>query len=169
MPKWVLQGAAEMRKKEPKATGVEVFLTGATSFPGSFILQLLTSSDLVSKVHCVVVQADDLHSLPPSNEKVVVHTGSLRSPALGLTEAETRTLEERIGVIVHTGANGHCLNRYLSVRAPNVHSTRFLASLAIPRGVPIRNLSASRVGLLSGTAAPLPMSMAGFRPLTDGS
>ncbi|KAK1749891.1 polyketide synthetase [Echria macrotheca] len=177
VPAWVYEGPEEELDEKGRTLsangegrGVQVLLTGATSFLGGFILQSLCARDSVTKVHCIAVPADELQNLPPcTSEKAIVYTGSLRSPTLGLTEDERRTLKESIDVVIHAGATGHCLNTYSSVRIPNVHATHFLASLAIPRHVPFLYLSASRVGLLSGKAAPLPASVARFQPPTDGS
>ena len=147
--------------------GIEVLMTGATSFLGGFLLRSLVQFAIVSKVHCVAVLADDQHKLY-QDEKVKCYTGSLLSPTLGLNTAECKHLAETVHVIIHAGASGHCLNTYASLRTPNLLSTHFLASLALSRSVPLLFLSSNRVVLLSGTTAPPPCSVAAFPPATDG-
>jgi len=177
VPDWVLQDASvdgyHTRNNKPpkhKTIGIEVLLTGATSFLGSVILHSLTTNTSISKIHCVAISPDEAHLIPSDDDnKITTYTGTLLSPTLGLTPSETSTLPTTIDVIIHAGANGHCLNKYSSLRVPNVHSTRFLASLAVPNQIPLLLLSTSRVALLSGTTTPLPASVAKYRPPTDGS
>lgn len=148
--------------------GIEILLTGATSFLGSHLLRSFIASSSVKTVHCVTVPADEQASLPQDNTKVVYYNGSLLSPSLGLTTQECITLEQTVQVIVHVGAHGHCLNRFDSLRVPNLHSLHFLASLALPRSVPFLFLSSSRVVHLSGNTAPIPGSMKSTTPAADG-
>nr|A0A0N7D483.1 RecName: Full=Polyketide synthase-related protein Dhc1; AltName: Full=Dehydrocurvularin biosynthesis protein 1 [Alternaria cinerariae]AKQ49199.1 putative PKS-NRPKS [Alternaria cinerariae] len=148
--------------------GTEVLLTGATSFLGSHLLRSLLSSPRVKKVHCVAVPADEQATLFSHDTRIVCYSGTLLSPTLGVTPQERRTLEQSVHVIVHAGAHGHCLNRFDSLRAPNLQSLHFLATLALPRCVTILFLSSSRVVLLSGDTAPAPASMRSYPPAVDG-
>ncbi|KAG6360409.1 hypothetical protein INS49_011469 [Diaporthe citri] len=147
--------------------GIEVLLTGATSFLGGHLLDSLLQSAAVSKVHCIAVPGDDQATLP-QNTKISCYTGSLLSPMLGLTPAERKKLQQTIHVVLHAGANGHCLNHFDSLRAPNLESLHTLASLALPRSVPILFLSSSRAVLLSGNPAPRPGSLKASPPAKSG-
>ncbi|KAH7139912.1 polyketide synthase [Dactylonectria estremocensis] len=153
--------------KSTKSDGVEVLLTGATSFLGGHLLQALLRSPVVRKVHCIAVLADDQHQLP-RDEKIQCYTGSLLSSTLGLNADERLDLEQTVDVIIHAGSSGHCLNTYDSLRTPNLLSNHFLSSLALPRSIPLLLLSSNRVVLLSGSTAPPPGSVAAFAPATDG-
>lgn len=149
-------------------TGIEVLLTGAASFLGGNLLNSLLQSTTVNKVHCIAIGIDEKDKLPQDDPKVECYSGSLLSPTLGLTPQERRKLESSVHVIVHAGANGHCLNRFDSLRAPNLHSLHTLVSLALPRSVPFLFLSSSRAVLLSGDTAPRPGSLRTTPPGTDG-
>ncbi|KAF7546390.1 hypothetical protein G7Z17_g8465 [Cylindrodendrum hubeiense] len=153
--------------RSTKSDGIEVLMTGTTSFLGRNLLQALLKSPAVSKVHCVAVLADDQHQLPHDG-KVKCYKGSLLSSTLGLKAEERENLEQTVDVIIHAGSSGHCLNNYDSLRTPNLLSTHFLASLAMPRSIPLLFLSSNRVILLSGNTAPLPGSVAAFAPATNG-
>lgn len=158
----------------PKTHNVEVLLTGSTSFLGSTVLDKLLSSPTVGRVHCVAVAPEDRDRVPQS-DKVVAYSGSLYQATLGLSKTEYGMLQGCVDVIIHAGASGHCLNGFSSLRVPNVHSTRFLAGLAVAgsdagRGpIPLHFISSNRVTLLSGKTAVPPLSMASHHPSTDGS
>ena len=146
----------------------EVLLTGATSFLGGAVLASLLEDASVSQIHCIAVPPESQATLPES-EKVISYTGSLLTHSLGLSEAECIKLRSSVDLIIHGGANGHCLNNYSSLRVPNLHSTQFLISLALPHSIPVHFLSSNRVSLLSGSTALPPVSVSSFQPKTDGS
>ncbi|KAJ4861498.1 AMP-binding enzyme domain-containing protein [Trichoderma breve] len=150
------------------AGGHEIVLTGSTSFLGAAILKALLKEPTVKKVHCITVPSDQSSKLPV-HPKVVQYQGTLLSPTLGLSETERLKLQTSATCIIHAGANGHCLNNYSSLRVPNVQSTHFLASLALPRAIPIHFISSNRVALLSGSMQPAAESMSKFTPRTDGA
>ncbi|KAF7596241.1 hypothetical protein BBP40_002774 [Aspergillus hancockii] len=159
---------AVARRKGIKREGIEVLLTGATSFLGGAILDGLIQNPTVSAIHCVAVLPDEQAQFPTS-EKVLRYTGGLSSPTLGLSQDECAELQSCIDVILHAGASGHCLNNYSSVRAPNLHSTRFLASLAVPVSIPLLYVSSNRVTLLSGETSLPPVSVASYPPPRTGA
>ncbi|KAH0529049.1 hypothetical protein TsFJ059_003849 [Trichoderma semiorbis] len=150
------------------AGGHEIVLTGSTSFLGAAILKALLMDSTVKKVHCITVPSDQSNKLPV-HPKIVLYQGTLLSSTLGLSETERLRLQTSATCIIHAGANGHCLNNYSSLRVPNVQSTHFLASLALPRGIPIHFISSNRVALLSGSMEPAAESMSKFTPRTDGA
>ncbi|KAK3309854.1 polyketide synthase module [Chaetomium strumarium] len=160
--------------RQPNEEGIQVVLTGATSFLGMAILRALLQHDSVSKIHCLAVNPDDPSLLPttttnttaassPDKGKLVVYHGSLARPDLGLAPAEWSALEANTDLILHAGAHGHCLNSYHSLVAPNVHATLRLAQLARAaaaarggsNGVPLHFISSNRVALLGGGTAAL--------------
>ncbi|KAJ0161411.1 Nonribosomal peptide synthetase 14 [Colletotrichum tanaceti] len=191
VPLW-LQDQIEHRQVEAstkpvnkmESEGIQVLLTGATSFPGSHILTALLRHPAVRKVHCITMPSDPVpdprrtspDSLPLSESsaaaaKVAYYTGSLLSPTLGLTPAERDTLAQTVDVMVHAGAHGHCLNRFTTLRRPNLESLHLLASMALPRAIPLLFLSSPRCLLLAGdTDTPRsPGSLREFQPPVDGS
>jgi aspyridone synthetase (hybrid polyketide synthase/nonribosomal peptide synthetase) len=153
---------------QKKDSNREVLLTGATSFLGGAVLAALIEDGSLSKIHCIAIPPDSKRTLPKS-EKIVCYSGSLLSPTLGLSEVECVKLQSSVNLIIHAGANGHCLNNYSSLRVPNFHSTRFLARLALPRLIPVHFLSSNRVTLLSGKTSLHPVSVSSFLPSKDGS
>jgi aspyridone synthetase, hybrid polyketide synthase / nonribosomal peptide synthetase len=154
--------------KPARIGGLRIALTGANSFVGRAILVDLLRRNDVQQVHCLAVAEEDIVRLPRS-EKIISYTGSLLSPSLGLGESQVSQLQNELNIIIHAGANGHCLNNYSSLRMPNVNSTRFLVSLALPSRVPIHYLSSNRVTLLSGSMELQPVSLSSFPPKADGS
>ncbi|XP_014554673.1 hypothetical protein COCVIDRAFT_39421 [Bipolaris victoriae FI3] len=149
--------------------GLEVVLTGATSFLGSVLLDKLLQSPTVHVVHCIAVPADDEHLLTyEKHSRVRCYTGSLAEPSLGLNTPEYALLQQNADVIIHAGSNGHCLNNYATLQAPNVGSTQRLAALALPRAVPLLFVSSNRVSLLKGSTEQLPESLAAHPPPVDG-
>ncbi|KAL4984479.1 hypothetical protein BDW68DRAFT_166923 [Aspergillus falconensis] len=148
--------------------GIQVLLTGATSFLGRAMLEALILNPSVSVIHCVSVLPDEQTQLPDS-EKVICYTGALSSPTLGLSQSECDQLRSCISVILHAGARGHCLNNYSSVREQNLKSTRFLASLAVATSIPFPYLSSNSVILLSGKTSMPSVSMGPYPPPTTGA
>ncbi|KAL2045414.1 hypothetical protein ABVK25_012126 [Lepraria finkii] len=146
----------------------EVLLTGSESFLGSEILQSLLKDLNVRRIHCVAVSPQGQTKLSRS-EKIVVHKGSLQDASLGLSQNEIIRLQSCIDLIIHAGSIGHCLNNYSSLRVPNLHSTRSIANLALPRLIPVHFLSSNRVTLLSGSTAIPPISLTSYSPPLDGS
>ncbi|KAL6364627.1 hypothetical protein LRP88_01747 [Fusarium phalaenopsidis] len=154
-----------------EAEGIEVLLTGASTFLGSHLLTALLQHSAVRKVHCIAVPPGHQAGGHPQSDKVAYYSGSLLSPTLGLTPAEGQTLAQTINVVVHAGAHGHCLNRFATLRRPNLESLHVLASLALPRSVPLLFLSSPRCVLLTGntdTPGP-PGSLRTFAPAADGT
>ncbi|KAE8393394.1 putative polyketide synthase [Aspergillus alliaceus] len=145
---------------------IEVLLTGATGFLGASILNALLGDPAIGKVHCVAIIPNELDKLPESN-KIMSYTGSLSLPQLGLTPSECVALQSDVDVIIHAGANGHCLNSYVSLRRPNVYSTHFLAALSLPHSIPFLYVSSPRVPSLAGDLS-LPPGPVLSEPSTTG-
>lgn len=146
----------------------EILLTQSASFLGRTILESLIKDPSVRKVHCVAVLPEE-EGRHPASQKVVIYSGSLLLPRLGLSDSECSMLQSKVDVILHAGAIGHCLNQFSSLRVPNVHSTRFLITFALRHSIPIHFLSSSRVALLSGSTSPLPLSVSSRFPRSDGA
>ncbi|KAF5860978.1 hypothetical protein ETB97_000888, partial [Aspergillus alliaceus] len=150
----------------PVTKDIEVLLTGATGFLGASILNALLGDPAIGKVHCVAIIPNELDKLPESN-KIMSYTGSLSLPQLGLTPSECVALQSDVDVIIHAGANGHCLNSYVSLRRPNVYSTHFLAALSLPHSIPFLYVSSPRVPSLAGDLS-LPPGPVLSEPSTTG-
>ncbi|UQC80223.1 uncharacterized protein CLUP02_05705 [Colletotrichum lupini] len=176
-----MAASAAAVEKDKMEAGIEVLLTGASSFPGGHILTALLNHPSVRKVHCIAVPSDHqqlLSSTSSSVAEVVYYTGTLLSKTLGLTSTEREHLSKTVHIIVHAAAHGHCLNRFATLRRPNLESLHSLASLSLasasPRktGIPILYLSSPRTLLLAGKTE-TPRAASSLRdsppPAVDGS
>nr|WNS47916.1 CapA [Capnodium sp. TTI-000886] len=149
---------------------IEVLLTGSTGFVGGAVLSSLLESPAIRRVHCVAVDPD-LESSHLKDDRVKIYSGSLSEPNLGLDDDTFGHLQGTVDRIILAGAQGHCLNNYASLRAPNVRSTRQISMFALRRRIPIHYISSSRTTLLNpgANAALPPVSVAEHKPATDGS
>jgi aspyridone synthetase (hybrid polyketide synthase/nonribosomal peptide synthetase)/cyclopiazonic acid synthetase (hybrid polyketide synthase/nonribosomal peptide synthetase) len=150
----------------PKAGAHEILFTGASAFLGMAMVRALAEDPRVSRIHCIAV-ADEtasstLHTIP----KVVVYEGTLRHDTLGLTDSQLAQLRAQIDLIIHTGAEGTCVNLYSSLRAANVRPAKWLASLATSLSIPIHYVSHSRVIDFTGRSSFPPASLASYPPPT---
>ncbi|KAI2473089.1 hypothetical protein F4781DRAFT_427851 [Annulohypoxylon bovei var. microspora] len=142
-----IPGPVAITQEAPRDCSV-VVLTGATGFLGRAILAALLASDTVQKVHCIAIRDLRNRSDIPHNHhpKVHLHSGDLTLPRLGLSPAEARAIFGSAGRAIHSGAQVSHAQPYGSLRAPNLHSTRELAALCLPRRVPLHYVSSAQVG-----------------------
>ncbi|CAK3945292.1 Polyketide synthase-nonribosomal peptide synthetase [Lecanosticta acicola] len=148
----------------------EILLTGADSFLGGHILQHLLRNDSIRRVHCIAVPSSA--NLPAEGlERITIYEGALHRQSFGLEEEVIARLTEKVDRIIIAGSHGHCLNNYASLRQPNVTSTKWLATWASRRRIPLHFISSSRVTLLpeNSQAALPPISVKEHQPPLDGS
>ena len=140
---WAQEAALPLDLLPPSRTSQsQILLTGSTGFLGGEILQQLIESPEIAMVHCVAVR--DPARLP-QNPKIRVYQGDLDSPRLGLTEEEAERLQE-CAAIIHCGARVSFVQNYETMRAVNVHSTMYLARLALKSSIPFHFISTMGVG-----------------------
>ncbi|RYP16448.1 hypothetical protein DL765_005125 [Monosporascus sp. GIB2] len=168
VPTHVLTTPEDLSLPKPRSHRRQIALTGGTGFLGPEILRELPNDDSTSKIHCIAVPADSRHKLPDS-PRLIIYLGSLVSPSLGLSQREVAYLQCSADQIINAGSQGHCLNNFSSIRQANHSSTRFLATLALPRRIPFQFVSSARLILQSGSFTSLPVSMAAYPPPRDGS
>ncbi|KAE8422814.1 male sterility protein-domain-containing protein [Aspergillus pseudocaelatus] len=124
-----------------------VILTGASGFLKKQVLQGLVLSSTVSEVHCIAVRSqtsmEKLNAI--GSPKIIVHTGDLTLPRLGLDIITARSLASRANIIVHNGAHVSFLKSYSSLKKANVGSTAEFVRLAKPRRIPIHFVSSAGV------------------------
>ncbi|KAJ5710314.1 polyketide synthase [Penicillium malachiteum] len=151
IPDHLITASKEKSKvaRVPAKDALKVLLTGAASVLGNSVLHALLQDTAVDQVHCIAVSPDDEERILIS-DKVIAYPGNLAASDLGLSSSEVATLQSNIDIVIHAGANGHCLNSYSSIRRPNVESTHFLAGLCIPRSIPLLYVSSQRVPALAG-------------------
>ncbi|RGP81853.1 polyketide synthase [Fusarium longipes] len=150
--------------------GLEILMTGSLSFLGSRILLSLLKNPSVTRVHCVAVDPDSMDN-HIDDPLVRVYPGSLSENMFGLSSQIYRQLQDTVDTIILAGSEGHCLNNYSTLRAPNVISTKQMGRLAAGRRIPIHYISSNRVTLLdtSADAALPPVSVKDHQPSVDGS
>jgi thioester reductase-like protein len=125
------------------ASPTRAFLTGATGFLGSFLLdELLRETDLT--VFCLVRARNDQEAWQRIRQSLETYllwnesyaqrihplAGDLAEPDLGLPATTWRMLAESVDVIYHNGASLNLLGPYPVLRPPNVLGTRTILRLS---------------------------------------
>ncbi|GKZ24594.1 putative Hybrid PKS-NRPS biosynthetic cluster [Aspergillus brasiliensis] len=151
----------------------EAILTGATGFYGTALLNHLLSIPCITHIHCLAIRPNadgsPRHLPHLTSSKIHLYSGDLSHPTLGLTDAEATHLASTVDCLIHNGADVSFLKPYSALRVPNVHSTKFLFSLCIPRHIPFHYISTASVTSLSGKDEFSESSVASYLPPTDGS
>lgn len=152
-----------------KAGAKVVVLTGATGFLGQAILRSLLESSTVEKIHCIAVRRnhDRKHSI--SSSKVVMHSGDLRVPRLGLSKKDAANIFEEADVIIHNGAEVSFLKTYHTLKRANVDSTKELIKLSLARRIPIHYISTTGIGHMTNKDTFEEASASAYKPPADGS
>ncbi|CAG8904533.1 unnamed protein product [Penicillium egyptiacum] len=150
----------------------KVALTGSTGFLGQKILRLLIENYAVKEVHCLAVRSQGSgvgrRNSALESDKVIVHSGDLSLPNLGLcAEAFTRVIQS-CEAIIHCGADISFVKSYDLLKATNVGATQEIARMAIKHGVPIHYISSAALSHLTRLDSFGEVSVRHFRPATDG-
>ncbi|KAK5807439.1 hypothetical protein VI817_001697 [Penicillium citrinum] len=148
----------------PRHPPQTVILTGATGFLGHNVLKALVEDSNITKIHCIAVRDSTKLASSIDSEKIVIHTGDLSLPRLGLSTAAFAALSNSADVIIHNGADVSFLKTYKTLRAANVESTKALVEIALPRKVPVHFVSTGTVGKLIGGESLKPTSLASYPP-----
>lgn len=150
----------------PSHTPQTILLTGATGFLGTHLLGTLLSDPTTSKIHCLAVRSPSkLASLLAAHpDKLVIHSGDLSLPLLGLTSSVWDQLTNEADAIIHNGADVSFFKTYASLRAANVESTKALAEMAAKRKVPVHFISTGTVGKVVGGEELKAESLAAWPP-----
>ncbi|KAK7981308.1 hypothetical protein PG988_003546 [Apiospora saccharicola] len=147
-----------------------VLVLGATGFLSKFLLPQLVANPAIAKIHAVAVRNVGKLPVPVADSpKLVVHTGDLVSPLLGLSPETFKLLAGEVDVILHLGAVRSFWDNYHSLRPVNVNPTKEVVKLAGPRQIPVHYIST--FGVLPRDASPALAaagSAASNPPETDG-
>ncbi|EAW15015.1 putative NRPS-like enzyme [Aspergillus clavatus NRRL 1] len=85
-----------------------------TPSPPSHLLRSLTTNSNIIKIHCLPVRDPSNLASFTHSEKVVLHTGDLSLPYLGLSPAAFAALSASADAIIHNGADVSFLKTYAS-------------------------------------------------------
>ncbi|PKS11761.1 hypothetical protein jhhlp_001750 [Lomentospora prolificans] len=151
LPSDIRRSVITPRKIQPIKS---IVLTGATGFVGREILRRLLADDRVSRVYCLAVRKkrSDLPTSLFGHSKVVLYSGDLGAPRLGLSEGDTEAIfndERGADAVIHAGADVSFLKTYHSLRLVNVASTRELIRLVALRQLPLHFVSSATVARLA--------------------
>ncbi|KAK4231115.1 hypothetical protein QBC38DRAFT_466864 [Podospora fimiseda] len=127
------------RQALDSAQELTIFLTGATGFLGSYLVQEILSRSartvkLIAHVRGAKEPVAALARLKRSLQgyglwkdewvgRLSAVVGDLAQPQLGIDEATWKTLADEVDVVIHNGATVHWVKRYQDMMAANVLST----------------------------------------------
>jgi hybrid polyketide synthase/nonribosomal peptide synthetase ACE1 len=104
--------------------GKIVLLTGATGFLGRDILKQLEADKGIAQIHCVSIRPNangSQRKLAIESDKIVIHSGDMTSPLLGLTGEEFAILAASVDMIIHSGAMRAFFEYYQLSERPTLH------------------------------------------------
>lgn len=150
-----------------KEDSINVFLTGATGFLGSYLLRdLLTrQAPKVKKVFAHVRAVDSKKGLervtktcqaygvwdPAWASRIQCVPGSLGESKLGMSDEDWKQVSEEADVVIHNGAQVHWVYPYSNMKAPNVQGTLDVLALCA-EGIPKKLAFVSSTSVLDTPA-----------------
>lgn len=135
-----------------------IFLTGVTGFVGSHLLEELMDKHPGATIYCLVRAQDKESGLerikstfnkfslvwnPAYESRIVILTGDLTKPKLGIEEKTYDKLLETIEVIYHMGSDVSYVQPYEYIKKPNVDGMSHILHLAVHRKVKFLIISSS--------------------------
>lgn len=152
-----------------------IVLTGATGLLGHHLLDYLLERTAARKIVCLGIR--NLASRKQKNElldnpRVEYHEGALADHLLGLTEEQATEIFSQADVVIHNGADTSHLKYFADLKESNVGSTKTLASLCLPRRIPMHYVSSAGLAVLYNGPAFPPTRVTGREnsyPAEDGT
>nr|ALQ32785.1 putative polyketide synthase [Fusarium babinda] len=129
--------------------GLNVLLTGATGYLGRHLVPALVESPRIAKIFCLVRLSTDVETLIKASDKIVILTGDLEEPNLGLGDEQFSQLATDSDIILHSGANRSFWDDYEVLRPANTLATKELARLALRQRIPLHFISSGSVRIYS--------------------
>ncbi|MGB8166104.1 MAG: thioester reductase domain-containing protein [Chthoniobacteraceae bacterium] len=149
-------GATPVEPAQFTAPGI-VFLTGATSFLGAFLLRDLLEKT-TADIYCLLASPSveearrqieitlEQYGLPADLSRIVPVLGELSVRNFGLTDSQFARLAKQVDTIFHAGAEAQHLVPYAQLKAANVDSIQSILRLATTaRLKPVHHLSSVSV------------------------
>lgn len=158
----------------PSPSKLTIVLTGATGYLGNGLLQSLIANPRIKRIHCLAVRdwqklIDATANSKKARAKVVIHSGDLMLPRLGLQfTVDEAAIFDTADAVIHNGADVSYLKTYASLRVPNVGATKTLAELCLARKIPLHYISSvgacAFAAAAGGRASCGPESVADYPP-----
>lgn len=115
-----------------------VFITGATGFLGSYLLQEYIESSAVKRIICLVRSSNSLEGKERIKNNMLkwgvwnddyssrfeVFSGDLTEENLGLSQTQLQYLQDNVDIICHNGANVNFSLSYEQIAKTNVEGTK---------------------------------------------
>ena len=113
--------------------GLVIALTGATGFLGLELVKQLLESPKVKLIHALCVRNEEKLA-QVLDSKLVIYTGDLSRPGLGMTEEAIKQVFGTSNVVIHSGADVSFLKSYAKIRPTNFEATKVVLRLALQHG-----------------------------------
>ncbi|KAK7953192.1 hypothetical protein PG996_014087 [Apiospora saccharicola] len=114
--------------------GLVVALTGATGFLGLELIKRLLPSDKIKAVLAIAVRNSKKLAGVSSNPKLVVYSGDLSKPSLGLRDDDIKQIFGTAHVVIHNGADVSFFKSYSKVRTTNFEATKIVLGMTLAHG-----------------------------------
>ncbi|KAI0490980.1 hypothetical protein F4859DRAFT_520593 [Xylaria cf. heliscus] len=151
IPPYITNLAVCKQGPVPRAQPQTIALTGATGFLGKEILRQLVNDAGIRRIHCIAIRRalDQLSNLF-DNPKILIHSGNLAYPRLGLPHSVANEIFAEVDVFIHAAADVSFMKSYQSLKTTNLASTWEVVAMCLPRSIPLHFVSSAAISRLSG-------------------
>ena len=122
-----------------------IFLTGASGFLGSYLLEELLKQTHAFTIYCLVRTMPSAEIRTFGSSRIVNLIGDLSLPKFGFDDDQYLLLSTKIRAIYHCGAQVHLFKKYTNLRLPNVFGSIEIIKLACLANARIHYISSMSV------------------------